>query len=248
MWAYGVSLLTHMSFFCVMSLPVFPGFGRMGYVNKSVSLELLTQAPTFNDSGQVISIKEDGSKEIIVDPIPETRITSIPQLKNEKSSVEVSAPPKSEWNQADFQKKQTEIDKKIQTIRTALQKTIAAQKRHNKSARGFELISAGIDGGKWDQYLSGVRQKVFQGWYPGLLKIEKKLSSSEARLDFTVSVSGRVKEYKIVEWKGSPEFRDLCVRVFKESLPLSPLPKPDGAREKRRVKPVVISLFFYYRA
>ena len=168
--------------------------------------------------------------------------------KVEPETVTQSIRSKTDWDQAEFQRKQAQIDEKIGAIRRQLRRAVAKQRNQQiktRTSQGFEVLSVGLDGEKWNEYLAAVRQKVLKNWYPYLVQHEKNLVPSEVRLDFALSHGGQVKYYRVADWNGSAEFRDLCLRAFQETVPFPPLPVENSKKKGGNL--VRVSLFFYYR-
>ncbi len=234
-------MATHLSFFCVASF----GFsqGDFAKVNPPLFLELTQSAQNVSAAE---SVQTNIAKETVIQPLPETMPAEKELSHKEDNHSKTIAKP--DWDRKEFDKKQIEIDQKIKTIRRQLRRAVSQQKLKAKSARGFEVVAAGIDGDVWSRYLADVRQKILKKWYPRLSDLEKELVPSEARLDFDVSDSGQVKRERIVEWKGSPAFRELCLEAFRRSLPLDPLPAGKNKQEKDHKRWINVSLFFYFQA
>ena len=225
--AYGLSVVSHLSLFTVGA------FAEPFRVEAS----LVSARPLFLELKSIPLQAMDAvlpSKPVASTDAPKSR--SI--LKN-NISRELAA------NEQRIKKERLRIDRQIRFIRAKLYRAVKQSRFYGQSSDGFRVVSLEFSGKRWNDYLSNLREKVLEKWYPRLIQMEGQLVSSQARLDFVLTKQGEIKECLVGEWKGSEKFRDLSVQAFQSAAPFGPLPIDEG--DKTSGDFVRISLFFYYQ-
>lgn len=177
----------------------------------------------------------------------QTKLSAKPTRRiKPREKLAEAAPRNFGWNDREFKERQSRMDAKIEAIRHQIKKMRETRSEESHGQlKGFELISAGLDGESWRAYLAKLRKQVLDQWYPLILSREDELDTSEVRLDFFIGTNGQILDYKIAESSGSEKFSELCLEAFKRAI----VPGSNG--EKSTVNPedgsLKVSLFFYYQ-